>query len=351
MYDTKDYAYHLPPELIAQMPSESRDRSRLLMVDRLTGRLIDRYFFNLPELLKPGDLLVINNTKVVPARIYGRKASGGKVELVVLEHPGAGAPKGDTRVCLMKSSGHPRTGARLFFSENATGVIEEHLDHGMVRICFEGRGAIDDLIHKKGRMPLPPYIKRDVENPLDALDRERYQTVYSTHQGAVAAPTAGLHFTNTLMNRLERAGVLITPLTLHVGYDTFRPVKTEDIRDHRLQGEYYRIETETADRINQTHAEGGRVVAVGTTVVRALESAVQPDGQIEPCRGKTTLMITPGFAFGAVDGLITNFHLPKSSLLFLVSAFAGRDLMKKAYRHAVSNRYRFYSYGDAMLIH
>jgi len=351
MYDTQDYAYHLPPELIAQVPSERRDHSRLLMVDRLTGGLIDRHFFNLPELLNPGDLLVINNTRVVPARIYGRKASGGKVEVVVLEHPDAGAPIGNTRICLMKSSGHPGTGTRIIFGEKATGVITERLDHGMVRMCFEGQESIDELIRKKGRMPLPPYIKREVENPLDAFDQKRYQTVYSAHRGAVAAPTAGLHFTNALMDRLKHAGVFITPLTLHVGYDTFRPVKTEDIRDHRLQGEYYRIETETADRINQTRKEGGRVVAVGTTVVRALESAVQPDGQIEPCRGKTTLMITPGFTFGAVDGLITNFHLPKSSLLFLVSAFAGDDLMKRTYRHAVSSRYRFYSYGDAMLIH
>ncbi|MDZ7699573.1 MAG: tRNA preQ1(34) S-adenosylmethionine ribosyltransferase-isomerase QueA [Deltaproteobacteria bacterium] len=286
MYDTQDYAYHLPKELIAQMPSERRDHSRLLMVDRLTGGLIDRHFFNLPELLNPGDLLVINNTQVVPARIYGRKASGGKIEVVILEHPDAGAPGGDTRVCLMKSSGYPRAGTRLIFGENATGVLMEHLDHGMVRICFEGQKTIDDLIRKKGRMPLPPYIKREVENPLDAFDRERYQTVYSAHHGAVAAPTAGLHFTNALMDSLKRAGVFITPLTLHVGYDTFRPVKTEDIRDHRLQGEYYRIETETADRINQTRKEGGRVVAVGTTVVRALESAVQPEGQIEPCREK-----------------------------------------------------------------
>jgi len=351
VFDIRNYDYDLPLDLIAQMPAEKRDHSRLLVVDRRAGALEDKRFFELPDLLRSGDLLVANNTRVVPARIYGHKETGGKVEVVVLEHPEADVRSGDTRKCLMKSSGRPKEGSRLFFENDTSGVIEGYLESGMVSIRYEGQRGIDELLDARGRVPLPPYIKRDPDTPLDALDRERYQTVYSEHPGAVAAPTAGLHFTEPLMDKLKRSGVPMVPLTLHVGYDTFRPVKVADIRDHRLHGEYYRIESHTADRINQTRAQGGRVFAVGTTVVRALESAPRPGGRISACEGETSLMITPGHTFAVVDGLITNFHLPKSSLLFLVSAFMGLDLTKKAYRHAVSKRYRFYSYGDAMLIH
>lgn len=350
MFDIRDYDYDLPQELIAQMPAEERDHSRLLVVNRRTGALADRRFFELPNLLNSGDLLVANNTRVVPARLYGHKETGGKVEVVVLEHPEADVQNGDTRKCLMKSSGRPKKGSRLFFENNTSGRIEGYLESGMVTIRFEGQRGIDELLDERGRVPLPPYIKRDPDSPFDALDRERYQTVYSKHPGAVAAPTAGLHFTESLMDKLKRSGVSMATLTLHVGYDTFRPVKVADIRAHRLDGEYYRIETHTADRINRTRAGGGNVFAVGTTVVRALESAPISGGRISPCAGETSLMITPGHTFGVVDGLITNFHLPRSSLLFLVSAFMGLDLTQKAYRHAVLKRYRFYSYGDAMLI-
>lgn len=350
MFHIREYEYHLPQELIAQVPAKRRDHSRLLAMDRFTGTLSDQRFFELPDLLAPGDLLVLNNTKVVRARIYGRKESGGKVEVVVLEHPEASSPSPDTRLCLIKSSKRPKPGTCLFFDNGLTGVVEGHVDRGRVKITFTGEREVDQFLDETGRLPLPPYIKRDAKSPLNTLDRERYQTIYSEKRGAVAAPTAGLHFTQAVMNKLKKRGISVTCLTLHVGYDTFRPVAAEDIRNHRLGGEYYRIEDETADRVNQTREKGGRVFAVGTTVVRALESS-HAQGRIIPGTGQTTLLITPGYTFGVVDGMITNFHLPKSSLLFLVSAFAGLDLIKKAYAHAVSNRYRFYSYGDAMLIH
>ncbi|MCF8118969.1 MAG: tRNA preQ1(34) S-adenosylmethionine ribosyltransferase-isomerase QueA [Deltaproteobacteria bacterium] len=350
MFHIRDYEYHLPQELIAQAPVTRRDQSRLLTVDRERGTLSDQHFFQLPDLLEPGDLLVANNTRVVQARIYGRKESGGRVEVVVLEHPQTKTPNPETRLCLMKSSKRPKPGSRLFFENGLTGVVEGHAERGLVRITFRGEQGIDAFLEQAGGLPLPPYIKRDAESPLNALDRERYQTIYSENPGAVAAPTAGLHFTKPLMERLAQRGVSVTYLTLHVGYDTFRPVEADDIREHTLGGEYYRVEDETADRINRTRKNGGRVFAVGTTVVRTLEAS-QSRGRVVPGTGHTTLLITPGHRFGAVDGMITNFHLPKSSLLFLVAAFAGLDLIQKAYAHAVLNRYRFYSYGDAMLIH
>lgn len=350
MFDIEDYHYDLPQELIAQVPAKRRDLSRLLMVDRLTGALSDRRFRELPHLLEPGDLLVVNNTKVVQARIYGRKESGGKVEVVVLEHGEADRRSLDTRLCLMKSSKRPKPGSRLFFDHNVVGVVGDYMDRGLVTIRFEGDQGIDQFLDDTGRLPLPPYIKRDAQNPLNALDKERYQTIYSKNRGAVAAPTAGLHFTPAVLDRLKAREIDVAALTLHVGYDTFRPVTAKDIRTHKLGGEYYEIQADTADQINQTKAKGGRVVAVGTTVVRALESS-HDHGTVIPGSGRATLLITPGYSFGVVQGLITNFHLPKSSLLFLVSAFAGLDLTKEAYAHAVAGRYRFYSYGDAMLIH
>jgi len=350
MFDIKNYDYKLPPGLIAQIPAEKRDSSRLLVLDRQRISMTDSHFFDLPGYLTAGDLLVVNNTRVVPARLFGRKESGGKVEILVLEHHGSNGDASATRLCMLKSSRRPTKGSLLFFEGDISGRVREILENGLIRIEFSGDRTVDSLLDEKGRMPLPPYIRRKNDNNYSQLDRERYQTVFSRINGAVAAPTAGLHFTATLIERLKQSGVLIRPLTLHVGYGTFGPVRTMDIREHILGEESYSISRKTAEAINRTKKNGGRVIAVGTTVVRALESAISPDGSIRQGEGKTNLLVTPGFAFKVIDALITNFHLPKSSLLFLVSAFAGLEFIKKAYCAAVNREYRFYSYGDAMLI-
>ncbi|MCK4793935.1 MAG: tRNA preQ1(34) S-adenosylmethionine ribosyltransferase-isomerase QueA [Desulfobacteraceae bacterium] len=350
MYNIEDYNYELPPGLIAQVPALRRDHSRLLVVDRLRKSFSDCNFFDLPTLIQAGDLLVVNDTRVVPARLFGRKESGGRVEVLVLEHPASTKKGPATRSCLLKSSKRPKKGSILFFDSGISGQVREVLGNGLVRIQFSGNGSVDSLLEENGYMPLPPYIKRGKKDGYSQLDRERYQTVFSEKKGAVAAPTAGLHFTQELIEKLEDAGISIARLTLHVGYGTFGPVRTRDIRKHHLGEECYRLGPETTEAIARTRDKGGRVVAVGTTVVRALETSVAPDGSVLPGEGKTDLLVTPGFSFRAVDALITNFHLPKSSLLFLVSAFAGLDLVKKAYSKAIEKEYRFYSYGDAMLI-
>ncbi len=350
MYNIEDYNYELPPRLIAQVPALKRDHSRLLVVDRLRKSFSDRHFFDLPNLIQPGDLLIVNDTRVVPARLFGRKESGGCVEVLVLESHASNKKDPATRSCLLKSSKRPKKGNILFFESGISGQVREVLGNGRVRIQFRGNGSLDSLLEENGTMPLPPYIKRRKKDGYSQLDRERYQTVFSEKRGAVAAPTAGLHFSNELIEKLEHSGISLARLTLHVGYGTFGPVRTQDIRKHQLGDEYYRLGPETTEAIARTRDKGGRIIAVGTTVVRALETAVAPDGSVLPGEGKTDLLVTPGFSFRVVDALITNFHLPKSSLLFLVSAFAGLDLVKKAYARAVASEYRFYSYGDAMLI-
>ncbi len=350
MFDIEEYNYELPPGSIAQVPASERDHSRLLAVDRGKKSFSDNLFLDLPELLRAGDLIVVNDTKVVPARLFGKKQSGGRIEILVLEYPDPADEDPATRTCLLKSSKKPKVGSRLLFDSGVLGHVKKTLDGGLVRISFEGDLSIDSLLEEKGIIPLPPYIKRENNGSHALLDRERYQTVYSKNRGAVAAPTAGLHFTDDLIKKLGNAGIPVAPLTLHVGYGTFQPVRTTDIRNHELGEESYRIGPKTAAAISQTRKNGGRIVAVGTTVVRTLESAVESDGSIQPGEGKTDLLITPGFSFNIVDALITNFHLPKSSLLFLVSAFAGLDMVKEAYGSAVEKGYRFYSYGDAMLI-
>lgn len=349
MYNIEDYNYDLRQDLIAQVPSSSRDNSRLFFVDRSEPKFSDHHFYDLPNLLKPGDLLVVNNTRVVPARLFGRKESGGQIEVLVLEHQEDDDRRSDARWCLLKSSKRPKKGGRLFFENSVCGTVEESSEDGLTKISFQGPQTIDALLEEKGIMPLPPYIRRD-DNGLAELDRERYQTVFSKRKGAVAAPTAGLHFTGEIIDRLRQAGIDMVEVTLHVGHGTFRPVRVQDIREHKLGEETYFIEPETAEAINSARKEKRRVIAVGTTVVRTLESAVDSLGEIIPGIGKTGLLITPGFKFKAIDGIITNFHLPKSSLLFLVSAFGGYELIKDAYRQAVEKEYRFYSYGDAMVI-
>ena len=351
MFDINDYDYRLPPELIAQVPADKRDGSRLLVADRMTGSVSDRFFSDLPQLLLPGDLLVVNDTRVVPAKLYGRKESGGRVEVLVLEHSDPAGSVREIRSCLLKSSKRPRIGSVLKFDGGISGRVEELLEGGIVRIHFKGDRSIDAVLEEEGKMPLPPYIRRGRSDLYNSLDRERYQTVYSEYRGAIAAPTAGLHFTEELIERLKTSGIALTSITLHVGHGTFRPVKTRDIRDHDLGSEFFRIGREAASIIRRTQREGGRIVAVGTTSVRALESAANDNGSVDPCEGMTGLMVTPGHHFKVVDAMITNFHLPKSSLLFLVSAFAGREFIREIYRRAVEKQYRFYSYGDAMLLH
>ncbi|UCF83119.1 MAG: tRNA preQ1(34) S-adenosylmethionine ribosyltransferase-isomerase QueA [Desulfobacteraceae bacterium] len=350
MFDIEDYDYELPPESIAQVPVSKRDHSRLLVLDRKKKSISDSRFLDLPTLLRSGDLLVVNDTRVVPARLFGQKESGGQVEILVLEHQDPADKGSATRACLLKSSKRPKNGSILFFESGVSGSVREVLKNGLVKITFSGNRSIDSLLEEKGHVPLPPYIKRVQESQHSRLDRERYQTIFSKRKGAIAAPTAGLHFTRNLVEKLEVAGISLAHLTLHVGYGTFRPVRTRDIRRHYLGEEFFHIKPETAEAIERTKETGGRVVAVGTTVVRALETAVTPDGFILPGDGTTDLLVTPGFTFRVVDALITNFHLPKSSLLFLVSAFAGTEFIRKSYRLAVEKGYRFYSYGDAMLI-
>ncbi len=350
MYNIEDYDFELKEELIAQTPAKERDRSRLLHIHRGFGQISDRFFFDLPVLLGPGDLIVLNNTRVVPARLYGLKESGGRAEILVLDHPESLEDRiSETRWCLLKSSKRPKKGSRIFFKKGVTGIVEELDKGGLTRLYFTGPVSVDHMLEDEGSVPLPPYIKRNGED-MASLDRERYQTIFSSKRGAVAAPTAGLHFTEEIVAALKKADIAITGITLHVGYGTFQPVRVTDIREHVLAEENYNITPETAETINRAKREKRRIIAVGTTTVRALECVAASSGNIEPGRGKTGLLITPGFRFRVIDGLITNFHLPKSSLLFLVSAFGGKELIKKAYEHAVNKNYRFYSYGDAMLI-
>jgi len=349
MFDIEDYNYELPSGSIAQIPASRRDHSRLLVVNREDKSFRDSRFFDLPSLLRAGDLVIVNDTRVIPARLFGLKESGGRVEILVMDHH-QDEEGASTRTCLVKSSRRPKKGSRLLFGSGVTGEIEEVFDNGLVRITFAGKQSIDSYLDLQGRMPLPPYINRGEEDSLSQLDNVRYQTVFSKCRGAVAAPTAGLHFTLDLVEKLKQEGISLSTLTLHVGYGTFRPVRTKDIRKHSLGEESYRISPETVEAIGRTRKEGGRVIAVGTTVVRALETAFAGDRSHVPGAGKTDLLVTPGFSFRVVDGLITNFHLPRSSLLFLVAAFAGLELTKAAYASAVEKGYRFYSYGDAMLI-
>jgi S-adenosylmethionine:tRNA ribosyltransferase-isomerase len=351
------YHFVLPEENIAQHPLTRRDSSRLLVVDCVAGKTGDRQFADICDYLAPGDLLVVNNTRVFPARLLGKKESGGKVELLILEYPVPEPDSGnrDTDgwrqvvvIGLVKSAKRPHPGGQLLFSENLAGTVLELLSDGKVRIALRFRGDLAQLLEEYGQMPLPPYIRR--EEGQREEDRQRYQTVYAENPGAVAAPTAGLHFTPELLARIQGRGVRVAQVTLHVGYGTFAPVRVEDIREHAIHAEYLMVSEETAALVNETRATGGRVWAVGTTSVRALEFAAEAGGQVSAGSGFCDLYIYPGYRFKVVDNLITNFHLPQSSLLFLVSALAGRARILASYREAVEKGYRFYSYGDAMVL-
>lgn len=351
MYRLEDYDYHLPEDLIAQTPAPNREESRLLHLQRSSNHLEHLHFRDIADLLHPSDLLVVNNTRVVPGRLYGRKQTGGKVEALILNY-GQNDPGDDgnqrTYQCLIKASKQARNGTRLVFDADLSGEVQGFSD-GVYTIRFTASQPFEAVLDRIGRMPLPPYIKRS-EDEADDADRLRYQTVYAREQGAIAAPTAGLHFTDATLSRLREKGVDIAAVTLHVGYGTFVPVRVDDIRDHRMHEEWFSISAETADRVNRAKDEGRRVVAVGTTSIRTLEYAARNSGRLAPGTGRCDLFIYPGFTFKVVDAMITNFHLPKSTLLMLVSAFAGRETILHAYAEAVREKYRFFSYGDAMLI-
>lgn len=341
---TSDFDYKLPEELIAQYPADKRDTSRLFVIDRQTGNRLHTYFYEILNHLKEGDCLVLNNSKVFPARLLGSKeASGGKVEFLLQKRL-----KEEVWETMVKPGKRLKPGDEVLFSKEPLlkAKILEIAENANRIVRFEYEGIFMDTLNQVGKIPLPPYIKR--EN-IDE-DKDRYQTVYCKEEGSVAAPTAGLHFTEDLLAKAKQRGIRIAYLTLHVGIGTFRPVKSINIQDHRMHPEEYEIDAENAEIINQTRAAGGRIISVGTTSVRTLESVADASGYIRPCRGATEIFIYPGYRFKIVDGLITNFHLPQSTLLMLVSAFYDRDKMLAVYEEAISEKYRFFSYGDAMLI-
>jgi S-adenosylmethionine:tRNA ribosyltransferase-isomerase len=334
-----DFDFELPPELIAQTPLPQRSGSRMLLLDAAALTCSDRQFRELPDLLRAGDLLVFNDTRVLPARLYGRKASGGAVEILIERVTGA-----HEATVQLGVSKKPREGSRIELADGSHALVLGR-DDSFFRLRFEAPEPLEKLLLKLGEMPLPPYIER---HP-DAGDMERYQTVFARAPGAVAAPTAGLHFDEPMLATLRERGVDFGYITLHVGAGTFQPVRSDDLKDHRMHREWLNVGAHLVGQIRRTRAAGGRVIAVGTTVVRALESASK-DGELHPFAGETQIFIFPGYRFSSIDGLLTNFHLPQSTLLMLVSALAGREFMLAAYRHAVEQRYRFFSYGDAMLI-
>ncbi len=338
---TSDFYYDLPKELIAQDPLEDRSSSRMLHLSLKDGSIEHRHFRDILEYLHPGDCLVVNDTKVIPARLYGhRQETGGAVEILLLKREA-----GDVWECLVKPGKKARTGARIVFGDGSlAGEITEVLEDGNRRIRFEYDGIFEEILDRLGEMPLPPYITHKLQ------DKNRYQTVYAREEGSAAAPTAGLHFTRELLEQVEAMGVRIAHVTLHVGLGTFRPVKVEDVETHQMHSEYYIVEQEQADRINRTREDGGRIIAVGTTSCRTLESASTEDGVLHAGSGWTDIFIYPGYRFKMIDGLITNFHLPESTLMMLVSAFAGKENIFRAYEEAIRLKYRFFSFGDACLL-
>lgn len=338
-----DFDYILPENLIAQRPSVRREASKMLCVDRRTASFTDHLFAALPPFLRPDDLLVLNNTKVFPARLFGKTETGAVVETFLIEEIGP-----STWTALARPAKRLRPGKKIIFSDLLTAEFMEKDDDGKVVIRFSADGDLMEIIETLGKTPLPPYIKRE-KTAIDD-DRERYQTVYAKNRGAIAAPTAGLHFTPEVLAEIRANGVEIAEITLHVGYGTFEPVRVDDIANHRVLPERYEIDPPTADLLNAAKAEGRRIVAIGTTTTRALESNINEFRTFANGKHTAAITITPGYDFLAVDALLTNFHLPKSSLLVLTSVFGGHQLIMDAYRHAVAWDYRFYSYGDCMLI-
>ena len=338
---TADFDFYLPEELIAQTPLERRDASRLLTLDKHTGAVEHHHFYELPQFLKPGDCLVLNDSRVLPARLIGHRPTGGACEVLLL------VDRGDKCwECLVRPGRKLRPGAQVIFGEGKelTATIEEELEDGKRLVRFHYEGIFLEILEHLGKMPLPPYIKEELQ------DNERYQTVYSKVVGSAAAPTAGLHFTPELLEQVQNMGVKVCYVTLHVGLGTFRPVKAEDIQDHEMHSEFCMISRKTADIINETKRNGGRVICVGTTSCRTIESFAAEDGTMTERSGWTNIFIYPGYHFKVLDALVTNFHLPQSTLIMLVSALAGREHVLAAYEEAVKERYRFFSFGDAMFI-
>lgn len=340
--NTADFDFHLPEELIAQTPLEKRDASRLLVVDRSSGEFSDQHFDSIIDQLQPGDALVMNNTRVLPARLYGEKpGTGGHVELLLLKNT-----EGDQWEVLAKPAKRLKVGAQVSFGDGRlTATVVEELEHGGRIVRFDYQGIFLEVLESLGEMPLPPYIHEKL------ADRERYQTVYAKENGSAAAPTAGLHFTKELLAQIEAKGVKLVYLTLHVGLGTFRPVSVDNLEEHEMHSEFYTLSEEAAATLREVKANGHRIIAVGTTSIRTLETIGNKfQGDIQADSGWTNIFIKPGYQWQIVDAFSTNFHLPKSTLVMLVSAFAGRDLTLKAYEHAIAERYRFFSFGDAMFI-
>ena len=339
LLNTKSYFYDLPEELIAQTPAEPRDSSRLLVYHKSSGAIEHKIFRDVLDYLKPGDVLVVNNTRVLPARLYGKKESGAQIEVLLLKRIDL-----NTWETLAKPGKRLKAGTEIIFSENLKGKIKSDTDFGGKIIEFEFDGVFEDIISKCGVMPLPPYIHKQYK------DKERYQTVYNKITGSSAAPTAGLHFTNELLEKIRAKGVEIIEVLLHVGLGTFRPVNEDNILEHKMHSEYIEVTSENATKLNNAKREGRRIIAVGTTSVRVLESATDNNGIIHACQKETDIFIYPGYKFKMVDGLITNFHLPESTLIMLVSAFIGYDETMKMYNTAVKEKYKFFSFGDATLL-
>ncbi len=338
---TSDFYYDLPEELIAQDPLEDRSSSRLLVLNKKTGEREHRVFKDIIEYLKPGDCLVINDTKVIPARLIGeRVGTGAKIEVLLLKRK-----ENDVWETLVKPGRKMKVGARVSFGNGLLiGEVIDVVEEGNRLIQFHYEGIFEEVLDQLGQMPLPPYITHQLQ------DRNRYNTVYATHEGSAAAPTAGLHFTPELLEEIQKKGVEIARVTLHVGLGTFRPVKVEDVTEHHMHSEFYQIEEEAAEKINRAKENGGRVICVGTTSCRTIESAADENGHLKACSGWTEIFIYPGYQFKVLDCLITNFHLPESTLIMLISALAGREHVLAAYEEAVKERYRFFSFGDAMFI-
>ncbi len=338
---TSDFTFDLPEELIAQDPLEDRSSSRLLVLHKETGEIRHRVFRDIRRFLRPGDCLVINDTKVIPARLIGsKKDTGARIEFLLLKRRDK-----DVWETLVRPGRKCREGAEVVFGNgDLEARVTEVLPDGNRLVAFSYEGIFEEVLDRLGQMPLPPYITHELK------DKDRYQTVYARYEGSAAAPTAGLHFTRELLEQIEAMGVRIARVTLHVGLGTFRPVKVEDVADHHMHSEFYMVSEEAARLINETKQAGGRIISVGTTSTRTLESVALPDGMVVPGSGNTEIFIYPGYTFKVIDGLITNFHLPESTLLMLVSALAGKDHILAAYREAVKMRYRFFSFGDAMFI-
>ena len=338
--ELSEFNYYLPEELIAQTPIDKRDESRLMVLDRKTGEIEHKVFKDIIDYLRPGDCLVRNNTKVIPARLYGKKDTGANVEFVLLKNL-----EGDIWEAMVRPGNKLHKGAKVIFGNGILQAeILETLQDGTRKVKFTYEGIFNEILDQIGLMPLPPYIHESLK------DNDRYQTVYARYEGSAAAPTAGLHFTKELLNEIEKKGIQIANVTLHVGIGTFRPVKEKNIEDHHMHTEHYYIKKEDAEKINSAKLSGNRVIAVGTTSCRTLETVADDKGLVKECEGDTGIYIYPGYKFKCLDGLITNFHLPESTLLMLVSALAGKDYIMKAYEEAVREKYRFFSFGDAMFI-